>query len=199
MTTLSDTQLLLLSAAARRDDRNVLPLPGSLRGGAASRAVGALMSRGLIAECTTDIMAKADPVLNRVWRNDREGRAVVLQITDAGLAAIGVETQDTPESGDTAGEGATHTPEVDAAAETPTDTAPAPTGGTPRERTKQALLIAMLRAPEGATIGEIAAATGWQPHTVRGAIAGAVKKKLGFEVTSEKVERRGRAYKLPAA
>ena len=52
----------------------------------------------------------------------------------------------------------------------------------------------MLRAPEGATIDEIVAATGWQPHTVRGAIAGALKKKLGLEVTSEKVEGRGRVY-----
>ena len=57
----------------------------------------------------------------------------------------------------------------------------------------------MLRAPEGATIEEIMAATGWQSHTVRGAMAGALKKKLGLEVTSEKVEDRGRVYKLPAA
>ena len=54
----------------------------------------------------------------------------------------------------------------------------------------------MLRAPEGATIEEIVAATGWQPHTVRGALAGALKKKLGLEVTSEKVEGRGRVYRI---
>jgi len=57
----------------------------------------------------------------------------------------------------------------------------------------------MLRAPKGATIEEIMAATGWQSHTVRGAMAGALKKKLGLEVTSEKVEGRGRVYRLPAA
>ena len=57
----------------------------------------------------------------------------------------------------------------------------------------------MLRTPDGATIDEIVAATGWQPHTVRGAFAGALKKKLGLEVTSEKVEGRGRIYKLPPA
>ena len=76
---------------------------------------------------------------------------------------------------------------------------PAPKSRTPREGTKQATLIAMLRAPEGATIEEIMAATGWQSHTVRGAMAGALKKKRGLEVTSEKVEDRGRVYKLPAA
>ena len=54
----------------------------------------------------------------------------------------------------------------------------------------------MLKAPKGATIDEIVAAFGWQPHTVRGAIAGALKKKLGLEVTSEKVEGRGRVYRI---
>lgn len=56
----------------------------------------------------------------------------------------------------------------------------------------------MLRAPDGASIEEIVAATGWQPHTIRGAIAGALKKKLGLDVASEKVDGRGRIYKLPA-
>ena len=58
----------------------------------------------------------------------------------------------------------------------------------PASGTKQAQLIAMLRRKEGATIAQIVAATGWQPHTVRGAFAGALKKKLGLTVTSEKVE-----------
>jgi len=54
----------------------------------------------------------------------------------------------------------------------------------------------MLRTDGGATIDEIAAVTGWQPHTVRGAMSGALKKKLGLEVTSEKVESRGRVYRI---
>ena len=57
----------------------------------------------------------------------------------------------------------------------------------------------MLRAPDGATIEEIMAALEWAAHTVRGAMAGALKKKLGLEVTSEKVEGRGRIYRLPPA
>ena len=60
------------------------------------------------------------------------------------------------------------------------------------------MLIAMLRAREGATIGEIAAATGWQTHTVRGAMSGGLKKKLGLVIASEKVEGRGRVYRLIA-
>ena len=62
--------------------------------------------------------------------------------------------------------------------------------------TKQEALIEMLRAPGGATIEEIAIALEWAAHTVRGAMAGPLKKKLGLEVTSEKVEGRGRVYTL---
>ena len=54
------------------------------------------------------------------------------------------------------------------------------------------MLIEMLRRPEGATIAQIMAATGWQAHTCRGAFAGALKKKRGLTVTSEKTE--GRAH-----
>jgi hypothetical protein len=65
-----------------------------------------------------------------------------------------------------------------------------------RADTKQAKLIAMLEAKDGATVEEIAAAFGWQAHTVRGAIYGALKKKLGLVVISEKVEGRGRVYRI---
>ena len=65
-----------------------------------------------------------------------------------------------------------------------------------REGTKQARLIAMLKRPEGATIAQVVEATGWQPHTVRGAFAGALKKRLGLTVTSEKVEGGDRVYRL---
>lgn len=194
MPKLSDTQLVILSAAAQRDDRNVLPLPGSLRGNAANKVVGALLSRGLIGERVTKKQTKADPALNRIWRNDEDGRAVLLQITDAGLAAIGVE----PEGAESAPTGATKAP-ADDAAPNAAATKPAPKARTARGGTKQALLIEMLRAENGATIAEIVEAIGWQPHTVRGAIAGALKKKLGLDVTSEKVEGRGRVYKLPPA
>jgi len=66
----------------------------------------------------------------------------------------------------------------------------------PRAETKQSQLIAMLKQPNGATIAEIAKALDWQPHTVRGAIAGALKKKLGLNVQSDKVDSRGRVYRL---
>ena len=73
-----------------------------------------------------------------------------------------------------------------------------PNVGKERAGTKQALLIEMLKRTEGATIDEVIAATGWQAHTVRGAIAGALKKRLGLNVDSEKVEGRGRVYRVAA-
>ena len=54
----------------------------------------------------------------------------------------------------------------------------------------------MLKRPEGATIAQVVEATGWQPHTVRGAFAGALKQRLGLEVVSEKVAERGRVYRI---
>ena len=80
------------------------------------------------------------------------------------------------------------------AAEVPVPKVPAPRSGT-----KQAMLIALLQTPEGATMDEIVAATGWLAHTARGTMSGALGKKLGLVVTSEKDPMRGRVYKLPAA
>ncbi|MFN4204791.1 MAG: DUF3489 domain-containing protein [Agrobacterium albertimagni] len=67
---------------------------------------------------------------------------------------------------------------------------------TPRAASKQAKLIEMLKRPEGATIEEIVKALTWQSHTARGAIAGTLKKKLGLKVESEKVDDRGRVYRV---
>ena len=190
MTQLSDTQSLILSAAAQRPERIALPLPESLRGGAAAKVVGAMIAKGFLQEVSADLR-KGEPV----WRETGDGHGTTLVATDAGLAAVGIE----PEDANTAPVGETDAPTEGPATDTPTETETAPKARTPREGTKQATLIAMLRAPEGATIEEIMAATGWQSHTVRGAMAGALKKKLGLEVTSEKAEGRGRVYRLTAA
>ena len=60
------------------------------------------------------------------------------------------------------------------------------------------MLIAMLRRPEGATVAQVIEATGWQKHTVRGAISGALKKKRGLEVISDKSEGGERIYRIAA-
>ena len=67
----------------------------------------------------------------------------------------------------------------------------------PRRPSKQDEVIALLRRADGATIDEVASATGWQRHTVRGVFSGTLKKKLGLTVASAK-EERGRVYRIAA-
>jgi hypothetical protein len=185
MTQLSDTQAIILSAAAQRPEHIALPLPNILRGGAAAKVVSTMIAKGLLQEVEVNLR-RGEPV----WRETGDGHGTTLVATDAGLAAIGIE----PDEAATAPTSAIEAPQQD----TTPDAAPerASLTRTPHAGTKQAALIAMLRTPEGATIEEITTATGWQAHTVRGAIAGALKKKLGLDVTSEKVEGRGRVYRI---
>jgi len=163
MTKLSDTQAIILSAATQRTDGNLLPLPGSLRGGAAAKVVGALLSRGLAREDVTDRQVRADSGLNTIWRNDEDGRAVLLRITAAGLEAIGVEPECEGQGAPAEAPKKRGRPKkADAAAKSAAEPAARKTRG----GTKQAQVIDMLRRPEGATITQIAAATGWESHTV---------------------------------
>ena len=120
-------------------------------------------------------------------RDPKDGPGVLLRTTPAGLEAHGIE----PDSADVAaaeparatGED-TRRPEATEPATGP-DSAPV---RKTREGTKQAQLVAMLRRPKGAIITEVVAATGWQPRTVRGAPAGALKERLGLAVISEKID-----------
>jgi hypothetical protein len=74
--------------------------------------------------------------------------------------------------------------------------APAQTKPRTRHNSKQAEVIRMLQRPEGATIAQICAATGWQAHTVRGTFAGAFKKKLGLAIVSTKAPGEERVYRI---
>jgi uncharacterized protein DUF3489 len=64
-----------------------------------------------------------------------------------------------------------------------------------RPDSKQAQVIELLRRSKGATIEELAVATGWQHHSVRGLLSGALKKRLGLTIASTK-EERGRVYRI---
>ncbi|MFN3593017.1 MAG: hypothetical protein ACK4TG_12640, partial [Thermaurantiacus sp.] len=90
MTQLSDTQALILSAAAQRPERIALPLPESLRGGAAAKVIGAMIAKGLLQEVDAS-SSKGEPI----WRETGDGHGTTLVATDAGLAAIGIEPEDT--------------------------------------------------------------------------------------------------------
>lgn len=185
---LSDSQLVVLSTACQRPDAFVFPVTLKLKGNAIGNVLKSLLTKGLLEE----IPGRAD---DTIWRYDDEGAPLTLRATRTAFDALGIEPDDTL-TGDTA-----DTDETAAAEATePAEPAPvAPTGAPARktrEGSKQAQLIGMLKRPEGASIEEIVAAFGWQAHTVRGAIAGALKKKLGLDVTSEKVEGRGRVYRI---
>ncbi len=173
MTKLTDTQRVILSAAAQRTDRLALPLPKSLKGGAAHKVVNALIEKGLLKEVKAN-RKLGDPV----WRESDEGNGLTLIITDTGFAAIGIEVE----------------PQKTKAQKS--EPKPATTERKTREGTKQALVIEMLRRPEGASIAEIVEATAWVGHSVRGFLAGALKKKLGLTIDSEKDATRGRVYKI---
>ena len=64
--------------------------------------------------------------------------------------------------------------------------------------TKTAAVIALLQRPEGATLDQIVDATGWQRHSARGALAGAIRRKLGAPVSSEVLDGQ-RRYRAPKA
>ena len=179
MTQLSDTQLVVLSAASQRDDGSIHPLPTTLKGGAANKVIASLQSKGLVERIEDDRAAVPDPV----------------RITQAGLEAINAE----PDMGT---ENAEAKPASKPASKRKKAATRAHSGGTApkvRDGTKQATLIAMLRRPKGATIGQIAEATGWRRHTIRGAMSGALKKKLGLNVTSEKPKDGDRVYRIVEA
>jgi hypothetical protein len=154
---LTDTQLVMLSAAAQRDDRLVV-LPGTLKGGAAKASLGKLLTLALIEERP---VRRDEPH----WRTEEEGGLIGLAITTAGLKAIGVEDEPT-----TAHENGT------AAASESGGVAESPTAASPRAGSKQALVLALLSRSEGASLDELVAATGWLPHTTRAALTGLRQK-----------------------
>ena len=157
---LSETQTAILTAAAKHPEQRLDWFPDHLKGGARTKVLASLQTKGLIA-------SQDDyPVL-----------------TPAGLAALGWPA--TPREANAA---ATPQPAEDPAPD-------APRARKTRANTKQATVIALLQRPEGATLEQLVAATGWLKRTVRGCLAGTLKKKLGLTITSDKVAGAERVYR----
>jgi hypothetical protein len=182
MPKLTDTQTIILSRAATRPANLAMPLPEGLHGAAAKMAVTRMITNGWLEEVDADIRRR-EPL----WRETGDGHGTTLIATTLGLEAIGIE----PMVASAVARARKAKPQ--AGAEPPSKPVAIRTG------TKQAQIIALLQRPEGASIAEIVAVTGWQSHSARGLISGGLKKKLGLPVVSTKVEGRGTVYKLNAA
>jgi len=191
MSRLSDSQLVVLTAACQRPDRCVFPVTPKLKGNAAGNVLKSLLKKELIKEVHTK--SRDDTV----WRHDEQRGRMTLVATKAAFAALGIDPHDEVEDAEPDEADA---PTADVVSEpNPRPNAlkiKEPKARSTRDGSKQAQLITMLKRTKGASIEEIVAAFDWQAHTVRGAIAGALKKKLGLDVTSEKDEKRGRVYRI---
>jgi DNA-binding NarL/FixJ family response regulator len=188
MPQLSGSQLIVLTAACQRPDSCVFPVTAKLKGNAAGNVLKSLLKKELIKE----VRAQRD---DTVWRHDEQSGRMTLVATKAAFAALGIDPRDEVEDAET--EAAEAAPaKVEAKPNLRPKKPKTKEPKAPRKDSKQAQLIAMLRRAKGATIDEIAEALSWQPHTVRGAIAGALKKTLGLDVTSEKDGKRGRIYRI---
>jgi hypothetical protein len=146
---------------------------GGLSGGVAQQVRASLINKGLLEEVTHE--GQGD-LFN--------GKA--LKVTEAGYSAVDAEKP------------ATQAVDAGPAPEAATPPA-AKAPRAPRENTKTQQLIAKLREPDGATVDELCKVFGWQAHTTRAAISTLPKKDAALKPTSEKVEGRGRVYRLEAA
>jgi hypothetical protein len=182
MAKLTDTQRLVLSKAAERED-GAAAVPDRINKAAAAKVGASLVARKLMRE----VRARTGMP---VWRIDEDGRRVSLIIARAGRYAIGV-----------AEDAATPRPPVEARTAkrltVATKTEPSSNAGLPRSGSKQALLVAMLAKDKGATLTSLVEATGWLPHMTRAAITGL--RKRGFAIERTRHEKLGSLYRIVGA
>jgi Protein of unknown function (DUF3489) len=186
MAKLTDTQKIVLSQAAARDDGAAV-VPAKMTKAAASKVGSSLVARKLMREVKT----KPDMP---VWKEDKDGRRFSLTITRAGRDAIRVN--------DEAGEGAAATRAKSPVNKPPVQERASPGGkqtsgsgvldeqtsaspSAPRAGSKQALVIAMLSSETGANLDTLINATGWLPHTTRAALTGLRKRGFAIERSSD--------------
>lgn len=178
MKKLNDTQLMILSGASQRRDFSVYPLPKSVKTGQEPKLLKKLLSLQMIEE--VEIVGDAP-----VWRVHEDGYNVTLILADEGFHVLGVERETVKAS----------KPKRLAKKTSPE---PKPTAITARRaNSKQAVMIALLQRAKGVTIDELAEVTGWQRHSVYGAMSGVLRKKLGLTIASE-AGKHGRIYQILA-
>lgn len=164
---LTPAQHAILAYAINHTSGKIDWFPDNIKGGARKKVIDGLSNRALITTDGTDWFVVAE-----------------------GYDALGVPRPKLVAPVDPAD------PEMEVAVETAEANLGIKAPRRPREHSKQALVISMLRQPEGATIAQICQATNWQAHTVRGFFAAALKKKLGLSIASERSEGSDRVYRI---
>ena len=196
---LTDTQLLTLSAAARRNDRCLVAAP-NVKAAAAQKIAGKLIASGLVKEI------KAKPGAP-VWRRDEEaGQSYALKLIAAGAKAIAIDESAEPthvgegnsrEDVEQAGSSSQQPSAQDPSSVGANATAPARPSA-PRGGTKLAEVVELLQRDRGATIDELIDATGWLPHTTRAALT--ALRKRGFALAIDRSNKeRGSIYRIEKA
>jgi hypothetical protein len=178
---LTDAQLVMMSAAAQRKDR-CLSTPATIKGAALIKVTTKLAKLGFAHE----IEAKPGAP---IWRRDDAGQGYAFKLTAAGLKAIAVD-----EGAQDATEHSEAQPKNGASPDEDGDRARV---AAPRDGSKLALVIELLRLADGATIVDLTQATGWLPHTTRAALTGL--RKRGYAVIRERIGAGDSVYRISDA
>jgi Protein of unknown function (DUF3489) len=188
---LTETQIVMLRAAAQREDR-CLFAPADLKSGAVQKVAAKLIDAGLVKEI------KAKPGAP-VWRQDEEaGQSYALKLTAAGAKAVpacdhSASDQRNEDPNERAKLAKADLEGSQSAAEAPAPGVTPPSA--PRVGTKLARILELLQRDRGATLKELIAATDWLPHTTRAALTGLRKRR--YPVTIERSDKeRGSAYRI---
>jgi hypothetical protein len=178
---LTDAQLVMMSAAAEREDR-CLSASATIKGAVLSKIGVKLAKLGLARE----IGAKPGAP---IWRRDDAGQGYALKLTAAGLKAIAVNdgSQNAMEPNEA--------PQPEAKSVASPDEGGHPArAAAPRDGSKLALVIEHLQRADGATIADLTQATGWLPHTTRAALTGL--RKRGYAVIRERIGAGDSVYRI---
>jgi Protein of unknown function (DUF3489) len=195
---LTDTQLMMLSAAAQRNDRYLVAAP-NLKGAAAQKIASKLIDAGLVREIRAKMGAP-------VWRRDDDaGLSYALRLTTAGANAIAIDESSEPghvyddedDSRENFAPARSSSEALSVSGPSSAEengTAPR-LSSSPRGGTKLARVVELLQQDRGASIAELIIMTGWLPHTTRAALTGL--RKRGFVTAIDRSDKeRGSVYRV---
>ena len=201
--TLTPTQHTILTHAHQHPEGTITWFPENIKGGARQKVIDGLFKRALITYNGRDWFLSAEgyealgmprPGVNKTGIGQFEANLDQIIANAEGSPAATSDPE--LEAAVTAAEATWVKPRILENERSDVSRGEAERVRSTRHNSKQAEVIRMLQRPEGATIGQICTATGWQAHTVRGTFAGAFKKKLGHTIVSDKPQGGERVYRI---